>query len=106
MESSKKYYPDEFMCFLSGDKKIKEITEIVFLPSTSGTNFASILESVIPIDDTILGSVHSHPSGIASPSAADKVFFRRYKLNLIISTSSNQIGFFDSTGNTIKVEVI
>jgi len=105
-ESSKKYYPDEFMCFLSGNKKKHTIEEVVFLPNTSGKTFASILESTIPLDDTIVGSVHSHPTGSASPSTADKQFFQRYDLNLIISISENRIGFFDNNGHTSAVELL
>ncbi|MBT4870795.1 MAG: hypothetical protein HON47_04425 [Candidatus Diapherotrites archaeon] len=105
-EASNKYYPDEFMCFLSGNKKTKTIEEIVFLPNNSGNNFASIWEGVIPLDDTILGSVHSHPTGRASPSSADKHFFLKYELNLIISLSENKIGFFDNTGKQIDVEIL
>jgi len=106
MDASKKYYPDEFMCFLSGDKKNKTILEIVLLPNESGQTFASIQESVIPINDTIIGSVHSHPTGQARPSTADKKFFQRYGLNLIISTTTKQIAFFDSKSDEIRVDVI
>jgi len=105
MEASKKYYPDEFMCFLSGDKKSKTLTEIVLLPNTSGRDFASIQESVIPIDTSVFGSVHSHPTGQARPSQADKKFFKRYELNLIISISEAKIGFFDSAGNATEVNI-
>ena len=106
LESSKRYYPDEFMCFLSGDKKNKLIEEVVFLPNTSGKTFASISESTIPLDDTIIGSVHSHPTGRATPSTADKHFFLRYNLNLIISLSENKVGFFDNNGKSIAVEIV
>ena len=105
-ESSRRYYPDEFMCFLSGNKKKQISDEVVFLPNTSGKTFASISESTIPLDDTILGSVHSHPTGRAMPSTADKHFFLKYDLNLIISLSENKVGFFDSNGNAITVELI
>ena len=106
LEASKKYYPDEFMCFLAGDKENKTILEIVLLPNKSGRTFASIQESVIPIDDTIIGSVHSHPRGQARPSSADKKFFGRYELNLIISTTNEQIAFFDSKSEEIRVDII
>jgi proteasome lid subunit RPN8/RPN11 len=104
MESSKKYYPDEFMCFLAGNAKTSTVTEVVLLPNTSGNNFASIQESVIPIDNDIIGSVHSHPTGLAQPSNADKKFFNRYELNLIISIKNNHINFFDSKGNLLSVK--
>ena len=104
-ESAKNYYPDEFMCFLSGNKKEQIIEEFVFLPNTSGRNYASIYDSVIPIDATMIGSVHSHPSGRAMPSDADKKFFRRYLINIIISIRENKINFFDKDGKEIQVQV-
>jgi len=106
MDASKKYYPDEFMCFLSGDKKKKNVDEIVLLPNTSGRDFASIQESVIPIDPSIIGSVHSHPTGQARPSQADKKLFERYGLNLIISISEKKIAFFDSSGSATEVNIV
>jgi len=105
MDASKKYYPDEFMCFLSGDKKSKLIKEVVLLPNTSGKDFASIQESVIPIDDDIIGSVHSHPTGQARPSQTDKKLFMKYAINLIVSISEYKIGFFDSRGAGIEVNI-
>jgi len=106
MDASKRYYPDEFMCFLAGDKKKKLVEEFVLLPNTSGRNFASIQESVIPLDSSIIGSVHSHPTGQARPSQADKKLFGRYEINLIISVGEGKIGFFDSHGNTLEASII
>jgi proteasome lid subunit RPN8/RPN11 len=107
IEASNKYYPDEFMCFLSGNKKTQEVKEIVFLPTTNGKNFASINTNIIPFDPEIIGSVHSHPNGVASPSTADKTFFRNYKLNIIIGTGNEtKTAFFNNQGHPEKIEIL
>ena len=100
IESSKNYFPKEFMCFLSGDLKKQVIDEFVLLPTDNGETFASISLSVIPIDDSILGSIHSHPNGNPYPSKADKIFFKKYQINAIIGlTLSNiKIIFYDKNG--------
>lgn len=103
--AAKRYYPKEFLCFLGGNKKEKIIEEIVLLPNTSGNDFASIFDHVIPLDETIIGSIHSHPDSSSIPSKADQKFFQRYEINAIIDGSYllERVRFFDSKGNEIKV---
>lgn len=104
-ESAKGFYPNEFMCFLSGDKKTNYLNEIVLLPNTSGKDYASIWEAVIPIDDTIIASIHSHPDSSARPSTADKKFFLKYKINGIIdgTYTPEKILFYDNLSNKIEL---
>jgi proteasome lid subunit RPN8/RPN11 len=104
--SAQKYLPTEFLCFLGGETNTKRVTEIVFLPSTTSKNAASISEYAIPFDDTIIGTLHSHPHGSSSPSNQDKKFFRKYQLNCILGYPYviENLGFFDERGE--KVEVI
>lgn len=99
--------PKEFMCFLGGNKKTQEIIEIVLLPTYNTENSASINFNVMPFDDEICGSLHSHPNGIASPSKADLAFFKRYHLNAIIGITnhSNCINFYNEKGVQINVKI-
>ncbi|MEI7961829.1 MAG: Mov34/MPN/PAD-1 family protein, partial [archaeon] len=83
--AARNYYPKEFMCFLGGNGENETIEEIVFLPTQTSENSASVNELDIPFDDTIIGSFHSHPSGPNSPSRQDKKFFLKYKINAIIN---------------------
>ncbi len=108
MDTSENYYPREFLCFLSGNKKEEEVEEIVLLPSYNGENFSSINMNDMPIDDTIIGSLHSHPGGSVSPSSADKRFFKRFPINIIIGISPirKKIGFYDDEGERTIVEVV
>ncbi len=76
MEASKSSYPDEFGAFLRAKNRI--IYELVMLPGTlSGGR--SVLYNLLmkPIDFSIVGTVHSHPSGFPIPSEADIHMFSR-----------------------------
>jgi proteasome lid subunit RPN8/RPN11 len=101
------FLPKEFLCFLGGDEKKQEITEIVILPTYNGETFSSINTNIIPFDKTIIGSLHSHPNGITQPSEADEKFFKNYKINIIISNKlKKQISFFDNNSKPLKVQII
>ncbi|NPA75390.1 MAG: hypothetical protein GXO25_04840 [Euryarchaeota archaeon] len=76
MESAKSSYPDEFGAFLRAKHGI--IYEIVLLPGTLSGGRSVIYNLIAkPIDFTIVGSVHSHPSGFPIPSGADREMFAR-----------------------------
>jgi len=67
LEASKSSYPDEFGAFLRAEKGV--IRELILLPGTvSGHSHASFKMYMLPIDFTIVGTVHSHPSGACHPS--------------------------------------
>jgi len=99
------FTPDEFMCFLGGDKKTKTINEIVFVPTENSEHSASVNELNIPFDDTILGSLHSHPFSSNKPSKEDKKFFRKYFINAILGYpyTMETIGFYNEKGEEIKI---
>jgi len=106
-DSAKRYYPDEFMCFIGGNAKSEIADEIVLLPTYNDTTSASILESVIPIDASIIGTLHSHPDSSARPSDADKKFFMKHKLNIILGSpfSIQSAAFYDEKGKRITVTI-
>ena len=106
--ASSNYLPQEFMCFLGGNKKAELIEEIVFLPTRNSEDSASINEYSIPFDDTIVGTLHSHPSSSNNPSEADKRFFRRYSINIILKEPyfPENSAFYNEKGQRISVEII
>ena len=74
-ESARRLYPKETILLLRGKKKKKdsvEVTELVVPPLASyGHSFASMPLHMLPIDFSIVGTVHSHPSGNVNPSMHD-----------------------------------
>jgi proteasome lid subunit RPN8/RPN11 len=54
------------------------IDELTLLPgTTSNHRSASLFLDMMPLDLHVAGSVHSHPTGVLSPSDADLSFFPR-----------------------------
>lgn len=73
-DCAKRVYPRETIMLLRGKKKkdTLAIFELVIPPfATYGQGFAHIPLSMLPIDFSIMGTVHSHPSGSLMPSATD-----------------------------------
>ncbi len=77
LEASKSSMPDEFGAILRAKKGV--ISELVLLPGTeSGERSALFKLHMLPVDFTVVGTVHSHPSGAIYPSEADIDLFRRF----------------------------
>ncbi|MDD3083961.1 MAG: Mov34/MPN/PAD-1 family protein [Candidatus ainarchaeum sp.] len=108
IQSSKNYLPEEFLCFLSGNEEKKEINEIVLIPTQNGNDYSSINIYNMPIDKTIIGSLHSHPNGLPIASKADKKFFERFKINIIIGITQveTKINAYDNKSNKINIKIV
>ena len=73
-EGARRLYPKETILLLRGEKKKNLITvsELIVPPlATYGRSFASIPLHMLPMDFSIVGTVHSHPSGNLTPSTVD-----------------------------------
>jgi proteasome lid subunit RPN8/RPN11 len=73
-EGAKHLYPRETILLLRGKKKKNVITisELVVPPLANyGQGFAQIRLHMLPMDFSIVGTAHSHPSGNFSPSPTD-----------------------------------
>ena len=70
LESSRASYPREMILLLRGkvEKNTIKITDFVAPPlAIHGDGFSGFRPSMLPIDFSIIGSVHSHPSGNQKP---------------------------------------
>jgi len=73
-EFAKTNHPREIIVLLRGkrEKDNIAITDWLLPPfGTGGNGFASFPTHMLPIDFTIMGTAHSHPSGRLTPSATD-----------------------------------
>ncbi|MFC2154627.1 Mov34/MPN/PAD-1 family protein [Candidatus Altiarchaeota archaeon] len=105
---SRELYPREFTGQLRAEGEI--ITEVLVIPaSTFGEGFAQTRRDMIPIDKSIIGSVHSHPGPSYSPSQADLKYFRKMgEIHLIVRhpfKEINDIAAYDSEGRGVSLEV-
>jgi len=74
LESAREAYPNEIILLLRGKQKKEriEITDLIIPPlATKGMRFASFPAHMLPMDFSLIGSVHSHPSGALRPSTQD-----------------------------------
>jgi proteasome lid subunit RPN8/RPN11 len=110
-ECSKSSYPNEFGGFLKADEQNPYIiTELVLIPGTiSGDAHAIFKMHMLPIDFTLVGTVHSHPSSNPNPSTADQTLFERYGKIHIISAypySDSSWRAYSYKGNEIELLII
>ena len=74
LEGAKSLYPRESFLLLRGkkNKNTIKITDLLVPPLANyGRGFAEVQLHRLPMDFSIVGSVHSHPSGNLRPSSTD-----------------------------------
>jgi len=104
-------HPNEGILLLRGKVSKDEIMvkEVVIPPlATHGEGFSSFPLHMLPLDLSIIGTAHSHPSGVLKPSLEDLAHFYSRIMVIIAypySTEKN-IAVFDKEGNMIKYSII
>ena len=111
LEGAKSIYPREFGGLLRVDTEEKNtIIEVILLPGTiSGGSQAIFKLHMLPIDFSIVGTVHSHPSGFPIPSHADLELFDRYgRIHIIVASPFNENSWraYDYMGNELDIDII
>jgi len=111
LECAKSNYPNEFGGLLRIDDEVKDtITELVILPGTiSGDSHAIFQLHMLPIDFSIVGTVHSHPSHSYRPSDADLHLFQKHgKVHIIVANPFTQTSWkaYDHSGKEIEMKII
>ncbi len=74
LAGAKQLYPRESFLLLRGKKhkNVVTVSDLLVAPfSVHGRGFASYHTHMLPIDFSIVGTVHSHPSGNTQPSSVD-----------------------------------
>ncbi|MFH0968816.1 MAG: Mov34/MPN/PAD-1 family protein [Methanobacteriota archaeon] len=101
-------HPREFAALLGSEEGV--IREVDIIPGTiGGSQSASVLFDMIPINLGYVGSAHSHPSGVIRPSEADIGFFSRagsYHIIVGYPYEHENWGCFHSDGSRIELPVI
>jgi proteasome lid subunit RPN8/RPN11 len=104
-------YPKEGILLLRGKagKDVLVISEVLIPPlATHGRGFSSFSSTMLPMDLSVVGVSHSHPSGALRPSIHDLNHF--YGRIMVITAhpfqSYSDIGVFNSHGDRIPHEVV
>jgi proteasome lid subunit RPN8/RPN11 len=77
LEASRDMHPREFGAVLRAEEGT--ITELILVPGTvSGKRHAIFQLHTLPTDFAVVGTVHSHPSGVCEPSDEDRALFNKF----------------------------
>ncbi len=108
LEVAKDNYPKEFAALMRARDGL--IIELLFIPGTIGADrSASIPFYMKPVDFSVVGVIHSHPSPNFHPSQADLALFDRYgSVHIIVAYPYTEKSWmaFDRRGNTVELQVV
>jgi proteasome lid subunit RPN8/RPN11 len=108
LASARSSYPNEFGGVLRADPP-GVISELLLLPgTTAGRRHANFHLYMLPADLTVVGTIHSHPSGALHPSDADIRLFRNWGRRHIIVGAPYGPGSwraYDGNGEEVRLEV-
>ena len=106
-EASKAQYPNEFSAMLRAKDGV--ITELIIVPAISGNTHAIMFTHMLPVDFSIVGTIHSHPSPYPIPSEADLSFFSsRGQVHIIVAAPFDETSYkcYDRDGKLLDLKVI
>ena len=109
-EGAKRLYPKEMFLLLRGKKSKNEIrvSDLVVPPlAVHGYSFVNLPLHMLPMDFSVVGTVHSHPSGNITPSSVDlNHFFGRVLMIVGFPfTSTQNVAVYDSNGEKLQFQV-
>nr|MDO8080101.1 Mov34/MPN/PAD-1 family protein [Candidatus Freyarchaeota archaeon] len=109
LEACRNVHPREFIGLLRAEEGM--ITEIILPPaSIYGKGLAQFQPHMLPFDFSIVGSIHSHPSGSGRPSAQDlNSMFNFGFVHIIVTfpySSYQDLHTYDKKGNPIQWEIV
>lgn len=109
LASAASAFPNEFGGVLRADPP-GTISELLLLPgTTAGQRHANFHLYMLPADLTVVGTVHSHPSGALRPSDADLRLFRNWgRRHLILGAPYGQGCWraYDGNGEEARLAVV
>lgn len=107
---AREQHPHEVILLLRGDVDGGgiRISEFLFPPfATSGSGFAGFPAHMLPIDFTIVGTAHSHPSGSSAPSTTDlNHFYSRVMMILAYPYREDAAAAYNSRGEPLPLVVM
>lgn len=109
-EGAKQLYPRETILLLRGKKSsdVILVEELVVPPlAIYGDGFANIPLHMLPMDFSIVGTVHSHPSGNLAPSDVDfNHFFGRILMIVGFPFAGVQnVAVYNSQGERLRLQI-
>ncbi|ASJ14191.1 Mov34/MPN/PAD-1 family protein [Thermococcus radiotolerans] len=108
LELARDFYPNEFAGFLRERDGVFE--EVLIAPNPHfGSSSAFFDTWMLPYDESIKGTVHSHPGPSPWPSQADLNFFSKFGgVHMIIAYpfTEDSVRAYRSDGSRLGIEVV
>lgn len=109
-EGARRLHPRETILLLRGNKNndLIEISDLVVPPlATYGWGFANVPLHLLPIDFSIIGTAHSHPSGDLNPSTSDLNHFLGDILMIVGFPFSDErnIAVYNRSGEKLTLQI-
>ncbi|MCD1295491.1 metal-dependent protease of the PAD1/JAB1 superfamily [Methanocella sp. CWC-04] len=108
LEVSRSTHPNEFAGLLRATKGV--ISDVILVPgTTSNDTSARMLLDMMPLDLSIVGSVHSHPVHDLRYSSADlNMFGCKGPYNIIVAYPYTEKDWvcYDPSGKIIELQVV
>jgi len=111
LQHAKHVHPREMILLLRGkaSKNQIKITDLIVPPVfTHGRGFSGFQPYMLPIDFSLIGIVHSHPSGVIMPSNED--LNRAYgKIMMIVGfpyEGVENVAVYNRQGERLKLQII
>ncbi len=110
LDGARRLYPKEMILLLRGKKTKTDlvVSELIVPPlATYGLGFAGIRVHMLPMDFSIVGTVHSHPSGNVMPSPADLNHFFGSILMIVgfPYTNESNVAVYNCDGEKLVLHV-
>lgn len=107
-ETAKGSYPKEFVAALRAEKGV--ITEILLFPGSMSNEHSAFMQLFhMPIDLSVVGTVHSHPGPSNRPSEEDLHLFGNYGNTHIITClpfDMRSWRAYNYKGDVVELEVL
>jgi len=110
LEGAKQLYPRESFLLLRGKKSkgVISVSDLVIAPfAVHGNGFASYSPHMLPMDFSVVGTVHSHPSGNIQPSNVDLNHMMGRILMIVGCPFADErcVAVYDSNGEKLTLQV-
>jgi proteasome lid subunit RPN8/RPN11 len=107
---AKQLYPRESFLLLRGKKTkgVLYVSDLILAPfAVHGEGFADFSPYMLPMDFSIVGTVHSHPSGNIEPSHVDLNHFFGRVLMIVGFPFEGEgcVAVYDSNGEKLPLQV-
>jgi len=109
LEGAKRLYPRENILLLRGKrtKEVLEVSDLIIPPlANRGSGFSGFPFHMLPMDFSLVGTAHSHPSGELRPSHTDLNHFFGIILMIVgFPYSTENVAVYDRAGDLMELQL-